>query len=408
MIRAQTLFAWALAAMLVLAFTLPATAGALTMLEGSTVTLAEGDDLADDLYAFGNTITIDGNVDGDVVAFGQIVVINGDVSGSVMTAAQSVRIDGTVGGTVRAAGATVDVSGMVRGDVLAGAAEVTVPGDVDRDLAAGAQRVEITGSVGRNVMVGSESLRIAGDVGGDVQAESSRVTVASDGNVVGDLDYWSADPADIEGAVSGTTTQHEPTTQTRQDRDEGSGVAGAIMGAIIAWIQSYVGLLLLGVLLVFVARTPMGGGSQAVANRPLPSLGVGLLVFFATPVVAFFVFALGLLIGAWWLSFVLLTVYWLLLLAGLIVGGLALGRAILGRSHAGGEPALVWSFLLGFTLVWLAAAVPLLGWLFAWAAMLMGTGALVLLWMGKADGPVPTPTAPEPQAPTAPPVPPAQ
>ena len=377
-------FAIAVAAVLAL----PATAIAIEMREGNSVTVAKGETLSDDLYAFGSTITIDGTVDGDVVAFGQIVVISGEVRGAVITAAQTVRIDGTVDGPVRAAGQVVDVAGTVHGDVVAGASQVTVSGDVDRDLAAGAQNVSITGTVGRNVMVGSTSLSIDGSVGGNVEAQSTNVTVGSQGTVDGNLDYWSADEADVAGDVSGTTTRYDPPTpEGRSDR--GSGLAGAILAAILAWIQSFVGALLLGLLMVFALRSTMLRGSQAVADRALPSLGVGLLVFFTTPMAAGFVFVAGLFIGAWWLAFVVLTVYWLLLLAGLIVGSVALGRVILRSATSAGEPALAWSLVLGLVLVWLTAAVPFVGWIAAWAVMIGGTGALVLLWMGKNEAPVP-------------------
>jgi hypothetical protein len=258
--------------------------------------------------------------------------------------------------------------------------------------------VSITGAVGRNVMTGSNALTVSGNVGGNVEAQSTRVTVASQGSIAGDLDYWSADEADVQGDVAGTTSRHEPPTQGQASGDAGGAAAGTILGAILAWIQSFVGLLLLGLFMVFAMRRPVRGASQAVIDRILPSMGVGFAVFFGTPMVAGFVFFVGLFVGAWWLAFVLLAVYWLLLLAGLIVGSVAVGRAILGKARADGEPALAWSLLLGLTLVWVVVALPFLGWLVGWAVTLVGAGALVLLWMGKGQKPaVPIPVAaPEP------------
>ncbi len=389
MLGRSTLAVCVVAGVLAGALALPATASAIDMREGNAIVVARGETVSDDLYAFGNTITIDGTVDGDVVAFGQMVVINGDVRGSVLTAAQSVRIDGTVDGSVRAAGQLVDVNGIVDGDVLAGASQVTIGGDVNRDVAAGAQNVIIDGSVGRNLMTGSESLTISGDVGGNVEAQSADVKVTRQGTVEGDLDYWSADKALVVGEVSGTTTRHDPPTDDKGTSrgGDGSGILAVILGGILAWIQSFVGLLVLGLVMVFALRRPMTGGSQAVADRLGVSLGVGLLVFFTTPMVGGFIFVVGLFIGAWWLALVLFAVYWLLLLAGLIVGCLSVGRAILSRASNSGEPAIAWSLLLGLVLVWLVAAVPFLGWLGAWLVMLAGTGGLVLLWMGKTEAP---------------------
>jgi len=400
---------WAVATVVAVVLMLPTTALGITMREGDSITVARGETISDDLYAFGNTVTIDGIVDGDVIAFGQIVVIGGEVRGAVITAANTVRVDGNVGGTVRAAGALVDVGGQVGGDVLAGANQVSVSGDVARDVAAGAQSVSITGAVGRNVMAGSESLTIAGTVDGDVEAQSSRVTVASQGRVGGDLDYWSEDEADVQGRVSGTASRHDPPTDGKRSKD-GAGAVHAIVGAILVWVQSFIGFVLLGLLLVLVMPKPMQMGSQAAFDRALPSLGVGLLVFFGTPMAAGFVFVVGLFVGAWWLAFVIFMLYWLLLLGGLLVGSLAIGRAILRNASSKGEPALAWSLLLGLGLVWVVAAIPFLGWLAAWTVMLVGAGALVLLWMGKGQKPAVAapavaldPTAPEPAAPEPPP-----
>ena len=402
----KTRLVWTLAIATIVAAASPAVATALTLREGSAVQVASGEVISDDLYAFGDTITIDGTVDGDVVAFGQIVLVNGEVRGTLISAAQTVRVAGSVGGSARLAGAIVDVTGDVAGDVLAGAGQVVISGDVQRDLAAGAQAVAISGAVGRNVLVGSSDLTISGTVGGDVHAESNRVTVTSEGEVSGDLDYWSTADAEVQGTVSGQTTRHEPPEQERRTDGGADGAGGAIVGVILAWAQSFVGFALLGVVLVFAFTRATRAGSQAAIARVWPSLGVGLAVFFGTPMAVAFVFVAGLFIGAWWLSFVLAAVYWLLLLAGMVIGSLAIGRAILGKTRSTGEPALAWSVLLGLVLVWIAAAVPVLGWLAAWAVMVAGTGALVLAWLGKDAPPLPAPvTAGVPATPPSPPFP---
>lgn len=378
-------------AILVLLVARPSTVSAIEIREGDNVSVERGEVISDDLYAFGNTISIDGIVVGDVVAFGQIVYIGGDVTGSVVSAAQTVRVDGTVDGSVRAAGATVDVDGIVDGDVLAGANQVSISGSVARDVAAGGQGVRVSGTVGRNLLVGSESLVIDGTVGGDVEAQTTDVTVGRQASIGGDLDYWSASEASVQGDVGGTATRHEPTVQA--DRRAGPGPVPALFAAMLAWVQAFVGFVVLGLVMVFAMRQPTERGSRAVVARFWPSLGVGTLVWFGAPMAAGFIFVAGLFFGVWWLSFVLLAVYWLLFLAGLTVGSLAVGRAIFGKASHAGEPALGWSLVLGLVLVWIVAVIPVLGWLAAWVVMLMGAGGLVLTWLGKDVAPV-TPTAP--------------
>jgi hypothetical protein len=167
---------------------------------------------------------------------------------------------------------------------------------------------------------------------------------------------------------------------------------------------------LLGLLMIFALRSPTARGSRAAQVRVWPSIGVGLVVFFGTPMAATFVFVVGLFLGAWWLAFVLLAVYWLLLVAGVVIGSVAVGRAILSGASKAGEPSLVWSLLLGVLLVWVVGLIPVFGWLAAWVVMLAGAGALVLVWLGKDAPPArvevgaPVPVAPPVAPPTQPPV----
>lgn len=402
MSRKRTSLALVATLALVLVIVAPATAMALTIRQGDAISVPQAETVNDDLYAFGNTVTIDGTVTGDVVAFAQIVVVKGNVSGSVLAAAQTVRIDGTVDGSVRAAGQLVDVNGQVGGDVLAGANRVGVSGNVNRDLAAGAEMVGISGTVGRNVMAACNTLAIAGDVGGDVVARSETVRVSDSGSVAGNLEYWSTQQAVVQGSVSGATTRHEPPRNQRTSGGgAGGGIASAILAGLIAWVQSFVGVVILGLILVLLPRGPLQPSSQTALNRPWLSLGIGALVFFATPMVGVFIFGLGLFIGAWWLAFVLLAAYWLLFLLGVIVGSLAIGRYLLRHASQGGEPHMAWSLLLGLVLVWLVGAVPFAGAMVWWAVMAAGGGALLLAWMGKSERPV-APVAPQPVPPQYP------
>jgi hypothetical protein len=270
----------------------------------------------------------------------------------------------------------------------------------------------IAGTVGRDVKCSSTTLVISGDVGRDVAATANSVTVTSQGKVAGDLNYWSTQAANVAGTVTGETIQHQPTPQQQPKGPLGTtGVLAAVLGAAVAWFESLLAIVVLGLVLVWLARNQMRTTSQAVANRLGLSLGVGALAFFVTPPIALTIFGLGLFIGLWWLAFVLGAVFWLLMLAGSIVGSLAVGRAILRRATAAGEPALAWSMLLGLALVWLVGAVPFVGWLAWFGVMLVGTGAIVLVAMGKGEKPAlaePVAQAVPPMTPTAPPPPPIQ
>ena len=87
---------------------------------GGRVTIAAGETVSNDLYAFAGTVQIDGTVDGDLVASGGRVDITGTVTGDVLAAGGSVNITGTVGGDTRIAGGTLSVGGAIKEDLARG------------------------------------------------------------------------------------------------------------------------------------------------------------------------------------------------------------------------------------------------------------------------------------------------
>jgi cytoskeletal protein CcmA (bactofilin family) len=127
-VRRRSLLHLAVAA-LVLAWALllltPLTVAAAELRQGETVVVTPTEVVDDDLYAFGQTITIHGTVTGDVIAAGQTVTISGPVEGDVLVAASQVTITGPVAGTIRTAGQVVELTATVGGDVLVAGAAVT-------------------------------------------------------------------------------------------------------------------------------------------------------------------------------------------------------------------------------------------------------------------------------------------
>ena len=89
------------------------------------------------------------------------------------------------------------------------------------------------------------------------------------------------------------------------------------------------------------------------------------------------IFVLGLFIGGWWISFALLAMWVVLLLAGFVAVALWLGKLVTGRMRS--APARLVAMLVGLLLVSLAAAIPYVGWLVNFAVSSLGIGALTML-----------------------------
>ena len=64
---------------------------------GKHVKVAAEETIKDDLYAFGETITIDGIVEGDLIAFAKDIIINGEVRGDLIGAGQTIEATGHAG-----------------------------------------------------------------------------------------------------------------------------------------------------------------------------------------------------------------------------------------------------------------------------------------------------------------------
>lgn len=294
---------------------------------GEEVVVPADETVAGNLYVSGGTVRVDGDVDGDLVAAGGRVHVTGTVEGNALIAGGEVTVDGDVGGSTRVAG----------GDVM-------VTGETTEDLAgtAGRLRIAQTADVGATVLFAAGQVRLDGTVAGDVLGVTG--DYAQTGEVAGTTDVTVAAP------------EEEPTVAERAlDR-----------------VQRYVGLLVLGALLLWLAPRLTRGATGQVRHRPLAALGVGTLTALAAVVGAVVLVVVGAVLTA--------------LLAAVGLGGLA-GLAI--------TTALVAAGLLAFLVVVVSAfAAPLLlglvlggyavdvdrGWLPAFGALALGTLVLVAVF----------------------------
>src|SRR2546426_6129722 len=226
----------------------PLTAAAADVRQGGTITVPADVTLEDDLYAFGDTISILGTVHGDVVATGvNNVNVDGTVTGDVITAANSVTIRGQVGGSVRAAGRTVVIDGKVGTDLVVAGNEVTLllNGRVGRDVYVASSSFTQTGEIVRDLRAGTSTTTIDGHIGGRAQVDADTLRLTPRALVDGPLQYTSAKEASIaQGAtVRGQVERHEAAQATP--------AAAGPAALVINWLRGGLGLLVLGLILVF-------------------------------------------------------------------------------------------------------------------------------------------------------------
>ncbi len=317
---------------------------------GREVVVPAGETLTTDLYASGGRVRVDGAVEGDVVAAGGEVQITGRVGGDVVIAGGNLAVPGEVGGDVRAAGGQLAVDGSVGEDVLFAGGQIGVNGSVGEDLVFSAGQAALDGEVTGDVFGSAGAYARHGTVGGTEQ-----VTVGED---------------------------EPPSTLAEQ---------------VFATVRRYGAVFIVGAVLVWLAPALLEGAAGRLRQRPLPSLGLGLLgmVGFVVGVVVAIVLAavvavvLGLLgLG----SLVATTIFSAVLVVGALsfafavavafvadaVAGLTLGRLLSGGAGTPPRARQLGLMALGLVPVVVLTALPVVGpWVRPLVALL-GLGALLL------------------------------
>ena len=387
------------------ALAVPASASAAEIHQGNSFVVVPGETIDDDLYVFGGTATVEGTVNGDVVLFGGTSTISGLVTGDVLVLGGSTTINGDIRGSLRAAGGTVNIAGQVDQDVALGAGtlDIAPSARLGRDLLAGVGSARIAGPITRNAFIGSGDVTLAAQVGGDVRAEGGTVRLIDGARVGGKFLYASDRQAEIaSGVVVGGGIERG---ESAYGRDLGAALGGVGglggIGALV-WLRGLVGIFFLGLTFVLLMPAFTRRSTSVLMQIAGPSLGFGVVLLLGVPILAMLVFALGLLIGGWWLGIVLLFVYALALGVGYVVSAVRMGDLILARvlprtAHA---PAL--SLLLGILVLGSLSLIPVVGGIVSGAAITAGVGALGLTAINgyrRQRRPVVSPTATGPVIP---------
>ncbi len=389
---------------------------------GDQVIVGPDEVVDDDLYATANEVVVEGTIRGDLVAFGQSVTVDGTVEGDLIGAGQSVEVGGEVDDDVRIAGQALLLSeGASVGDDLVAAAyslynepesnvggtlwyagyQALLAGTVGEDLAAAVNALTLGGEIGEDVDVD-----VDGEEGGaatpafvpvpqvTIPTVEPGLTLTDSALIGGNLTYQSSTEARIapQAQIEGDVVREErPVEEEEGDEAARNPVAETVLDAL----RSLVALVLVGLLLVWLAPGWIRRRAYTVLNRPLASLGwglLGLIAFLLLGIVILLVtillaivlglltlgglvvliivlglFAEAALVLAFWVS----TGY----LAQIVVSFLA-GVLLVEAVRPGRHRGRVLPLVVGLVLYVLLRAIPVLGPIVGLAVVLLGFGAL--------------------------------
>lgn len=330
---------------------------------GETVSIPTGSTLNDDLYAFASNVNIAGRVTGDVVASGGELSLPGVVTQDATIAGGTINVAGRVGDDLRAAGGDINVSGSVADNALIAGGTIILSNTsrVSRDLQVTGGDLHLAGNIGRNLNASGGKVTIDGTVGGTARVNAGQITIGPGAVIRGDLVYTSSKRANIaSGARILGRTIYQP-TPARHRR-------AAPLFKFLFWLLSFVALYLVGVVVIALAPRNAEHIADRAITAPWVSILVGFILIIVIPAV---ILALMLTLIGIPLGFILLTMYLITLYLSRIYVALAIGRLIFRRQVS---PYL--GLLVGLLILWVLKAIPFLGWLIGFIAVLLGLGAL--------------------------------
>jgi cytoskeletal protein CcmA (bactofilin family) len=343
---------------------------------GDNITLAKGETHHGTLYAAGQTLSIDGDVDGDLICAGSVVTVNGAVHGDVLCAGQTVTVNGEVDGNIRAAGQSVTVNGHTSRNVSVAGQAFTLgsAAKVDGELALLGETASVDGSVGRDLYGKLSSLHLSGAVTGNVDGDIQDLAFSGNGHVNGNLTYTSSNATAVDPVrVAGKVARHEPPKEAQPSpRDQA-----------LNWLMDraywIVADLLIALLLIGLAPAALQRVTSTMTKRPGASFGWGAVVVLAGPIAVLLLLftvvgiPLALLAGGAWLIALCLST---------TLTAVAVGRSITTRTDWNSK-SLPLAALVGVPVTIIVFGIPGLGALLAMAATLWAVGGLVASWRVK-------------------------
>lgn len=343
---------------------LPLVAVASTIVRsGGSIAVAQDQVVDGNFYAFGESVTLSGEVTEDILAAGARVIFNGEVGEDALIVGATVDINGPVGDDLRVVGTAVSITGEVAGNVVVVAQTLKIlsTANIKGDVLFYGGSIEIAGVVGRDVLGRSERMRIDGSVEGAVDVRTGQLTLGDRSNIAGNVRYESAS----ELVRSPNATVVGAITRSDVEAPQGTDFAGF---AIIFLISLFAGLVLYLLLPSLLRRV-----SDQVVDHPLRSILMGVGGFIILPIasLALFISTLGMVLGGLLLASFVSALIGAFALAG-VVTGVLLAKIV----RKPNELSILW-IIAGTFVFHMTIAVPIIGAALAASLVIIVLGALL-------------------------------
>jgi len=390
----------AILAILAILIGLPAaTVRAINFDNSSRIHISNLHRIDDDLYAFAEELTIDGEVDGEVTAFVYDTRISGIITGTVSIFSYQVRHTGQIGRSLRAFANTITIDGSVGRSALIMGSDVAIGRSavIERDCRLYGASIHMDGTInGPETTIEGDKISVDGFVRGNLTIKGKTIRIGPSAVIDGDLIYSCLTEDDIT-IEEGATINGERTWTPPKEKDEDDG-SGFVTGVVVS-ISKLLAAFLFGILILLIFRRYAEESFKQVRSRFTVSLAAG---FLSLLVLAFVVLALAVaivllisgmvltggdspILGAVLLVVAIVmvpittfgtVVGGIMLYSGKIVVGFLLGAFLLKRIDS--RPLNKINLLVGLVLLSIVFAVPYVGSLLYVLVSITGAGAILL------------------------------
>lgn len=357
--------------------------------------------IANDVFAGGATVVLDGEAADDVFAAGESVTVRQTVGRNLYAAGRRIDVTGPIVGDAFGAGFTLTFAGSTAGRVYAAGYDVKLlpSNKIGEGARLFGRTIAIDGDIAGHVLLAGEAIALAGRIDGDVYVEADSLTVSPDASITGDLHYSVDQELEVpSGVVAGSIYEtsdddRSVTIENELDLDainpewtDSIGFVRRGAGSFFIFSQLVAGLAIFLGFPVLAVRL-----RGAIEENPAGRLGNGLLAF--AVLVGIIVLSAVTLIGIPLAILMVLSVP-LILIAGYAVGAVGwilIAARMLGREIPYSSWARLVLALVAVIPVYLLGLIPLAGWLVGLATTLLGLGALFVSLRSKATNGVALP-----------------
>jgi cytoskeletal protein CcmA (bactofilin family) len=354
----------------------------------------------DDLYAFAQTVTIDGSVKGDLIAFAYEVSHNGEVSGSVNSFCYRYAQSGRVLGSVRAFANIAAINGHVGRSVLLLGNDLSIRkgAKIMKDVALYGNIATVDGFVDGNLVFKGSTIYLTGMIEGDVELEAEKISITAPAVIKGNLTYTCKDEAKID-LESGVVIEGETVWNLPEDKED-AATSGLLQKSMFT-ISNMLAAFLFGVILLALFGK--------YAKESFGQCRTRFTFCFATGILTFLIVLLSIIILMLSLSFVLvglavvsdngaglgaiILIFSILLVpitsfasvsggvlfySGVVMTAAMMGFMIARTFNRQAEPLRKMQLLLGLIILSILFMIPYLGTIVYIVASLTGAGAIVM------------------------------